>query len=453
MKELIHNQRHFFNTHATKDIRFRLQQLRKLKRALQSNEQLLYDAIYEDFKKSAFDTYTTELALVYHDIDDAIKNLHRWARKQKVKTNLVNFPSTSYVLPQPLGVSLVIGAWNYPYQLSLAPVVAAMAAGCTVVLKPSEIPSRTSAAMKKVLTDSFSENYIAVVEGGVPETTELLQQKFDKIFFTGSSFVGKIIYKAAAEHLTPVTLELGGKSPAFVTEDCHLKMAVKRLVWGKFLNAGQTCISPDYILVHRAIEQQFLKLAKAEIEKEQFSIENGNYVQIINDHNLMRLQKMIDPNKVYFGGEVNTEERIISPTIMHNVSFEDAVMQEEIFGPIMPVIVYDSLDEAVKKVNELPNPLACYVFTKNKKTKLKILNEIAFGGGGINENVVHIANPNLPFGGVGSSGMGSYHGEAGFRAFSHYKSIIDKPTWLELPLKYYPHTKRKLWWIKQFFKF
>lgn len=453
MKELIHNQRHFFNTHATKDIRFRLQQLRKLKRALQSNEQLLYDAIYEDFKKSAFDTYTTELALVYHDIDDAIKNLHRWARKQKVKTNLVNFPSTSYVLPQPLGVSLVIGAWNYPYQLSLAPVVAAMAAGCTVVLKPSEITSRTSAAMKKVLTDSFSENYIAVVEGGVPETTELLQQKFDKIFFTGSSFVGKIIYKAAAEHLTPVTLELGGKSPAFVTEDCHLKMAVKRLVWGKFLNAGQTCISPDYILVNRAIEQQFLKLAKAEIEKEQFSIENGNYVQIINDHNLMRLQKMIDPNKVYFGGEVNTEERIISPTIMHNVSFEDAVMQEEIFGPIMPVIVYDSLDEAVKKVNELPNPLACYVFTKNKKTKLKILNEIAFGGGGINENVVHIANPNLPFGGVGSSGMGSYHGEAGFRAFSHYKSIIDKPTWFELPLKYYPHTKRKLWWIKQFFKF
>ncbi|MDC8003715.1 aldehyde dehydrogenase [Aureisphaera galaxeae] len=453
MKELIDNQRWFFNTHTTKDIRFRLQQLRTLKRALKANEQLLYDAIYADFKKSEFDTYATELALVYHDIDDAVKNLHKWSRKKKVKTNLVNFPAKSYVIPQPLGVALVIGAWNYPYQLSLAPVVAAMAAGCTIVLKPSEIPSGTSATMKKVISEHFSEEYFAVVEGGVPETTELLKQKFDKIFFTGSTFVGKIIYKAAAEHLTPVTLELGGKSPAFVTEDCNLKMAVKRLVWGKFLNGGQTCISPDYILVHRSIEQRFLELTKAEIEKEHYSVENGNYVQIINDRNVERLQKMIDPEKVYHGGEVDEEERIISPTVMHNVTFGDAVMQEEIFGPIMPVIAYDSLDEAVNKVIDLPKPLSCYVFTNSKKAKNKVLNEILFGGGGVNENVVHIANPNLPFGGVGTSGMGSYHGEDGFRAFSHYKSIIEKTTLFELPLKYYPHTPRKLWWIKQFFKF
>ncbi len=453
MKELIQNQRRFFKAHKTKDLRFRLRQLRKLKRILKANEQLFYDAIHKDFKKSEFDTYTTELALVYHDIEHAIKNLYRWARTQKVATNLVNFPAKSYVISEPLGVALVIGAWNYPYQLSLAPMVAAMAAGCTVVVKPSEIPSRTAAAMKKVLSEAFSEEYIAVVEGGVPETTELLQQKFDKIFFTGSSFVGKIIYKAAAEHLTPVTLELGGKSPAFVTEDCNLKMAAKRLIWGKFLNAGQTCIAPDFVLVHRSIEEKFLGLLKAEIEKEHFSIENDNYVQIINDKNVARLQQMIDPAKIYHGGEVNTEERIISPTILHKVTFSDVVMQEEVFGPILPVITYENLDDAINKVNEMPEPLSCYIFTKSGKTKKRILNEITFGGGCVNDNVVHIANPNFPFGGVGNSGIGNYHGEAGFRAFSHYKSILEKPNWLELPLKYYPHTSGKLWWIKQFFKF
>ncbi|MBX2829393.1 MAG: aldehyde dehydrogenase [Flavobacteriaceae bacterium] len=453
MKELIEHQRHFFRSHKTKDISFRLQQLKRLKRVLKSNEALLYEAIYADFKKSEFDTFATELGLVYHDIDDALRNLHKWSRKQHVKTNLVNFPAKSYVLPQPLGVALVIGAWNYPYLLSLGPVVAAMAAGCTIVLKPSEIPSNTSAAIKKVISEHFPTEYFTVVEGGIPETTALLKEKFDKIFFTGSTFVGKIIYKAAAEQLTPVTLELGGKSPAFVAEDCHLKMAVKRLVWGKFLNAGQTCVSPDYILVHRSIEQRFLALAKAEIEQENLRVENGNYVQIINDRNVERLEKMIDPEKIYYGGDVDRENRIISPTILSKVSWDDTVMQEEIFGPIMPVLVYDSLDEAVDRVNELSKPLSCYVFTKSAKTKKKVLNEILFGGGGVNENVVHLANPHLPFGGVGNSGMGSYHGEAGFRAFSHYKSIIEKTTLFELPLKYYPHTNGKLWWIKQFFKF
>ncbi|WP_461303605.1 aldehyde dehydrogenase family protein [Aureisphaera sp.] len=453
MKELIHNQRLYFNTHITKGIPFRVQQLKQLKRALKVNEQLLCDAIYDDFKKSAFDTYTTELALVYNDIDDALRHLYRWSRKQKVKTNLVNFPAKSYVIPEPLGVALIIGAWNYPYLLTLAPMVAAMAAGCTVVMKPSEIPIGTSKALKKVFSESFSEEYIAVVEGGIAETTDLLKQKFDKIFFTGSTHVGKIVYKAAAEHLTPVTLELGGKSPAFITKDCNLKMAVKRLIWGKFLNAGQTCVSPDYVMVHQSIEQRFLELAKTEIEKEQYQIENGNYVQIINERNLERLSKLIQPDKVYYGGEVRRDERVVGPTILHNVKFTDPVMQEEIFGPILPVITYESLDQAVSLVNTLPKPLSCYVFTRSRRAKRKILTELSFGGGGVNENVLHIANHHLPFGGVGSSGMGSYHGEAGFRAFSHYKSILEKPNWLELPLKYYPQTNRKLWWIKQFFKF
>ena len=453
MHQLVTNQRTYFNTHATKSIKFRQQQLKRLKKALQSNEALLYDAIYSDFKKSPFETYFSELALVYYDIDEACKNLNKWSRKQRVGTNLLNFPATSYIVPEPLGVSLVIGAWNYPYQLSLAPMVAAMAAGCTVVLKPSELPTRTSSSMAKIISENFSPEYIAVVEGGVQETTELLQQKFDKIFFTGSTAVGKIVYKAAAENLTPVTLELSGKSPAFVLKDCDLKMTVKRLIWAKFLNAGQTCIAPDFIMVDASIEQEFLARCKEEIEKEQFSFDNGNYTQIINDRNLMRLQEMIDPEKVSYGGKVIEEQRYIEPTIMENVSFDDAVMQEEIFGPILPVMTYNNLEEAVDQVRKLPNPLSCYVFTRNRKIKMKILNEISFGGGMVNDAVTHISNSNLPFGGVGSSGIGSYHGEAGFKAFTHYKGIVEKSTLLELPLKYYPHSKRKLWWIKQFFKF
>ncbi|MBL4663919.1 MAG: aldehyde dehydrogenase family protein, partial [Flavobacteriaceae bacterium] len=330
--------------------------------------------------------------------------------------------------------------------------VAAMAAGCTVVLKPSELSKQASIAIKKIISKSFSEEYIAVVEGGIPETTKLLAEKFDKIFFTGSTTVGKIVYKAAAVNLTPATLELGGKSPAFVTADCNLKLTVKRLVWAKFLNSGQTCIAPDYVVVDRKIEKRFLELCQQEIEKEQFSFANGNYVQIINDRNLTRLQALIDPSKVFYGGAVNSEERYMAPTIVQNISFEDAIMQEEIFGPILPVIAYDSLDEVMSKVKELSRPLSCYVFTKSSKTKRKVLNELSFGGGMVNDAVMHITNSLLPFGGVGASGMGSYHGEAGFKTFTHYKSVIEKSNLFELPLKYFPHTKTKLWWINQFFK-
>ena len=452
MHAIISEQRNYFNTHATKRISFRIQQLKKLKAALKANEPLLTEAVYADFKKSSFDTQATELALVYRDIQDACHKLHYWAKKKPAKTNLLNFPAKSYFKAEPLGVTLVIGSWNYPYLMSLGPLVAAMAAGCTVVVKPSELPVHASAALKKVLSKTFAEEYIAVVEGGVPETTQLLAQKFDKIFFTGSSKVGKIVYKAAAEHLTPVTLELGGKSPAFVTADCNLKLAVKRLIWGKFLNAGQTCIAPDYVLVDKKIEQRFLEACRTEIEKEQLSFANGNYSQIINNRNLERLQSLIDPAKVFYGGTIDSAERYIAPTIIQNASFEDAIMQEEIFGPILPVIAYDSLDDTINKVAALPKPLSCYVFTGKSKTKKKVLNGLSFGGGMVNDTVMHITNSHLSFGGVGASGIGSYHGETGFRTFSHYKSVIEKSNWLELPLKYFPHTKTKLWWIKQFFK-
>lgn len=447
--QIVANQRSFFRSEATKSIAFRIEQLKKLKAVLQKNEDLLMKAIHQDFHKSEFDTYSNELGLVYTDIKEAIKKVKHWSKTKRVGTNLINFPAKSYIIPEPLGVALVIGAWNYPYQLAFAPIVAALAAGCTVVLKPSELPSNTSRAMAQVINENFNANYLTVVEGGVQETTSILEQRFDKIFFTGSSKVGKIVYQAAAKHLTPVTLELGGKSPAFITESCHIKMTAKRLVWAKFLNAGQTCIAPDYLLVHRSIKKEFTEAIIVEIKASQFSLENENYVQIVNEQNVQRLIQLIDPQKVIYGGTYDLEKRIIEPTVIDNVTYQDKIMQEEIFGPLLPLIEYTDISEAITYVKEGEKPLSCYVFTKDAATKRRILKEISFGGGGVNEAIMHITTSKLPFGGVGSSGMGSYHGEAGFKTFSHFKSILDKPNWLELNLKYSPRTKTKLNLIKK----
>jgi len=449
MQELVEAQKKFFNTNATKGIAFRIDQLKKLENLLRENEELLHQAIYEDFKKSSFENYTTEISLLYHDIREAVKNVRKWSSKKRVATNLANLPAKSYIIPEPLGTSLIIGAWNYPYQLSLAPAIAAIAAGNTVILKPSELPINTSNAMAKLINENFDPGFFRVVEGGVAETTALLDQRFDKIFFTGSIAVGKIVYQAAAKNLVPVTLELGGKSPAIITENCDLKMTVKRLIWGKFLNAGQTCIAPDYVMVHTAIKDRFLEMAKNEIEASRFEVEEDNYVQIINEAHMHRLIDLIDVHKVFVGGKYNLEARIIEPTILKDVSFDDKIMKDEIFGPILPVINYGNLDTAIAQIKSMPKPLACYVFTKDKQVKQKILNEIPFGGGAINDTIMHIANSNLGFGGVGDSGIGSYHGEHGFRTFSHYKGILEKATWIEPELKYYPHTKTKLKWIKR----
>ncbi|CAM3368006.1 aldehyde dehydrogenase [Aequorivita lipolytica] len=453
MNQIITAQRNFFNSQATKNLHFRKAQLKTLQKALEQNEALLHEAIYKDFKKSEFDNYSTELSLLYKDIKEARSSIFQWASRKNVSTGILNFPASSYIIPEPLGVCLVIGAWNYPYQLSFAPVIAAIAAGNTVILKPSELPTNTAAAMAKIVKENFDPAFFTVVEGGVEETQELLKQKFDKIFFTGSTKVGKIVYKAAAENLTPVTLELGGKSPAIVTESCNLKVSVKRLVWGKFLNAGQTCIAPDYVLVHKSIEQQFLEQTKEEIISQYFSFENDNYVQIINDRNFERLSKMLVPEKIYYGGETNAETRYIQPTVMQNVTMEDAVMQEEIFGPILPVLTYETIEEAIAKVNSLPKPLSCYLFTKSSSIKKKILKEISFGGGAINETLMHLSNSNLPFGGVGRSGIGSYHGHTGFKTFTHYKSVMDKPTWLDPSIRYSPHTPFRLKLMRWFMKF
>ncbi len=452
IKEIIAGQQDFFNSNQTKDVSFRIEQLKKLKKVFKENEELLYNAIYEDFGKSEFETYETELALLYHEVNNFIRNIRKWSKRKRVATGIANFPAKSYIIPEPLGVTLVIGAWNYPYQLSLAPAVASLAAGNTVVLKPSELPSKTSEVMTKLINDNFPSDYFCVVQGDVKETTELLEYRFDKIFFTGSIPVGRIIYTAAAKHLTPVTLELGGKSPAFVFADTDIKMSAKRIVWAKFLNAGQTCIAPDYILVDKSIEEKFLEALKIEIVKyPQSSKEVGeNYLKIINTNNFDRLAKLIDKSKIYFGGNTDRDERFISPTILHNVSFADEVMQDEIFGPILPVLTFTDVNEAIKEVKERPKPLSCYIYSKNRNNIDKLLTELSFGGGAINDSIMHLSNSNLPFGGVGFSGMGSYHGKAGFDTFSHYKSILDKPFWFETSLKYAPYSKNKMKIIKWF---
>jgi len=452
MKDIVATQRLFFNSHTTKNIHYRIQQLECLEQTLNSNIEILDKAIYDDFKKSSFENYLTEIGIVLHDIKQAKRKLSRWSSKKRVKTNFANFPATSYTIAEPLGVTLIISSWNYPYHLSLAPVVAAIAAGNTVILKPSEIAAKTSFVLATILNQAFDPRFLKVIEGGVQETTELLKQKFDKIFFTGSTRVGKIIYKAAAVHLTPVTLELGGKSPVFITSDANIKMAAKRIVWGKYLNAGQTCIAPDYVYIDTRVCKAFMQAAISEIKKAKYAFKNENYVQIIDEGNFDRLTSLLNCSNIYFGGQSDRAKRYIAPTILNDVNFNDPIMQEEIFGPLLPVLTFSDLDQAIANVNTMPNPLACYVFTSDKKVKKKIIKEIAFGGGAINDSIMHISNPNLPFGGVGSSGFGRYHGKEGFNSFSNFKSILDKPTWFESSLKYAPYTQKKLAIIKKLLK-
>lgn len=451
IKNIVVAQHKYFNTNSTKNIDFRLEQLKKVKHIIQSNENLLYEAIKADFMKSEFETYVSELSLLYHEIDTFISSLRKWSKRQKVSTGLINFPAKSYIIPEPLGVTLIIGAWNYPYQLSLVPAISSLAAGNTVVLKPSELPEHTSRVMAKLINENFSKDYFHVIEGGINETTTLLEQSFDKIFFTGSTPVGRIVYQAAAKNLTPVTLELGGKSPTFVLADADIAMTAKRLVWAKFINAGQTCVAPDYILVDKRIEAQLIDAMKLELQKypKSFKEMNDNYVQIINVRNFDRVSQLIDKNKVCYGGLIDRENRFISPTIMNNISFDDKIMEDEIFGPILPVLSFTNLDEVIEKVKERQKPLACYVYSNSKAKIDKILNEVSFGGGAINDSIMHLTNNKLPFGGVGHSGFGSYHGKAGFDTFTHYKSILHRSNWYESNLKYSPYSLKKLKWIKR----
>ncbi|MFT3678637.1 MAG: aldehyde dehydrogenase [Ferruginibacter sp.] len=449
LSKIFEAQKVFFNTHKTKDVSFRKESLLKLKDVLQGNEQRLFEAIYKDFRKGTFDTFLTELNLVYKEINYFIKNLDKLTKPKKAKTPLSLQPGNSHVYADPLGVTLVIGAWNYPYQLTLVPLVTAVAAGNTCVVKPSELPENTMHLLGHLINTNFPSDYVHVVKGGIPETTELLKFRWDKIFFTGSPKVGQIVYEAAAKNLVPVTLELGGKSPAIVTKTANLEVAAKRIVWGKFLNGGQTCIAPDYLLVEESIKHKFLQLLKDKIQEICYSDGAEHYTSIINKRNYDRIINLIDPEKLFYGGKHNDDTLYIEPTILAEVSYEDDVMQEEIFGPVLPVLSFHSYEAALEKIIGGEKPLAAYLFTDNDDEKDQLLHKVSFGGGCINDTLMQITSEYLPFGGIGNSGIGHYHGEFGFISFSHQKSVIEKKTWGEPDWKYPPYTDNKLRWIKK----
>lgn len=441
IKKLIDKQREYFRKGITLDIDFRINKLKILRRAIIENESLILKALKEDLNKSDFEGYETEIGIVLDEIRYIIKNLKSWAKPKKVKTPLTQFISTSYIYPEPYGITLIIAPWNYPFQLVIAPLIGSISAGNCSIVKPSEYAPHTSKVISKIIVDNFEEEFIAVVEGGIDVNKALLKEKFDYIFFTGSVNVGKIVMEAASRHLTPVTLELGGKSPCIVDEDADIDLAAKRIVWGKFLNAGQTCVAPDYLYLHKNIKDYFIKSAIKYI-KEFFGenpLKSEDYPRIINIKHFNRLKNLLKEGDILYGGDFDEEKLYIAPTIIDNITWEDFVMQDEIFGPILPVLVFEELDEVVETVNTHPKPLALYYFSNDKEKQKRVISEISFGGGCINDTIVHLATPYLPFGGVGNSGMGSYHGKASFDTFSHKKSVLKKSNLIDIPLRYPPY--------------
>ncbi|MER2997521.1 aldehyde dehydrogenase [Pontibacter populi] len=445
-------QRRYFTEGNTQPVAFRKEQLRKLQRVLKKHEQELFDALYADFRKPALEAFGTEIGFIELELKLAIKNIDDWTKPRKVPETLINFPAKSYVYPQPYGVALIISPWNYPLNLLFTPLIGAMTAGNCAILKPSEIAANTAAVVKRIISQNFDERYIAVVEGGVETTQHLLAQRFDYIFFTGSTQVGKVIMKAAAENLTPVTLELGGKSPAIVDMDADLELAARRICWGKFLNAGQTCVAPDYVLVQEDVKEELIQQMARSLQEFYGAqpADSPDFARIINDRHFKRLCNMLTPESIRVGGKTDAESRYIAPTILEISSWDHPSMQEEIFGPILPVIPFNDLHEAINMVNRHEKPLALYFFSTNKSQQQRILREVTFGGGCINDTISHLANPNLPFGGVGNSGLGSYHGIASFDVFSHQKSILNRGTWLDLPFRYPPYGN-KLKLLRKFF--
>lgn len=435
------------------NIDFRKAILKKLLDTIITHETDITNALYADFKKPEFEAVLTETNYVITELKDTIKNIKKWAKPKMVLPSILNFPSTDYIYSEPYGKVLIIAPWNYPFQLAICPLVSAIAAGNQVVLKPSELTPHTSAVITKIIKQTFAVNHVEVVEGGVEASQSLLAQRWDYIFFTGSVAVGKIVAKAAAENLTPVTLELGGKNPCIIDETANLKIAAKRIVWGKFINAGQTCIAPDYLLVHNTIKTEFVDFLKKEItlaygKKPETS---PDYPRIINAKNWTRLVQMIEADKVIFGGQTNEKEHYISPTLIQETDLDSAIMKEEIFGPLLPILSYQSEADLHAIISRYEKPLSLYVFTKNTAFAEKIIQDYSFGGGCVNDTVVHFSNKRLPFGGVGHSGIGAYHGTLSFDTFSHKKAIVKKAYWLDLPMRYAPY-KNKLKTIKKLLK-
>jgi len=454
LQPYLDRQKKFFQTGKTKNVTYRIKQLKKLKNILIQNEELLIGEVYKDFKKSAFETYATEIGLVITDINYAIKNVESWCRQESVSTSLVNFPSKNFIITEPYGSALIISPWNYPILLALQPLVGAIAAGNTVILKPSELTPNTSSTLEKLLSESFQEEFLKVILGGAEESSMLVKMDFDYIFFTGSTRVGKIIMRDAAERLTPLTLELGGKSPCIVDKTANLEVSAKRIAWGKFVNAGQTCVAPDYLLVEKSIKSEFLAHLKNAIHQlyGDDPKESPDYPRIINEIHFDRLASLLNDGDIVVGGDSERSTKYIAPTIINSITLEDSIMKDEIFGPILPVLEYESVEECITIINARPRPLALYVFTSDQELEDKIMNTVSFGGGAVNDTIAQLGNHHLSFGGVGASGFGSYHGKSSFDSFSHKKSVMKKPFWPDVPIRYAPYDDIKLGLVKKILK-
>ncbi|WP_436513144.1 aldehyde dehydrogenase [Clostridium thermobutyricum] len=455
LKKVFLDQKEFFKTGKTKNIDFRIDALKKLKKAIKENEEDFLIALNKDLGKSKFEGYATEIGIVYDEINIHLKNLRYWVRKKKVKSSIIYFPSKNYIYKEPYGVALIIGPFNYPFQLVIAPLIGAISAGNCAVIKPSESSLNTSLLLEKVINKTFQGNYIKVVAPteGKEAVTELINTPYDYIFFTGSVGVGKIVMEAAAKNLTPLTLELGGKSPCIVDKDSKIELAAKRIVWGKLLNAGQTCVAPDYLMVHKDIKDELLKKLVEEIEK-QYGKDiknNEEYPRIIRERDTEKLKEYFNDGKIYYGGEYDISDRFIHPTILTDVQANSPVMENEIFGPILPVIEFSDIDEAINFVNSRPKPLALYYFSESSSNIEKVLKDTTSGGVTINDTVIHVAQTSLPFGGVGNSGMGDYHGKASFETFSHSRSVVKRGTFIEFNIRFAPF-KDKIKLLKKVMK-
>lgn len=441
--EILESQRKFFRSGATLPVSFRVEMLKKLYRTIKKYETEIEDALTKDLGKSDFEGFMCEVGLVLTEISYMIRHTRKFAKEKTVYTPLAQFASRSYKKPSPYGNVLVMSPWNYPFLLTIDPLVDAIAAGNTAIVKPSAYSPATSAVMKKMLEECFAPEYVAVVTGGRKENAALLEKKFDFVFFTGGQTVGKEVLRHTAETLTPAVLELGGKSPCIVDSTAKIKLAAKRIVFGKYLNCGQTCVAPDYILCHKSVKDTFIKEVCAQIKKQygENPLENKDYGKIINEKHFERLCGLIQKEKTVIGGEVNPQTLQIAPTVMDNVNWDDPIMQEEIFGSIMPVLTFESFEEIYERLANSPKPLAFYLFSENRDRIKEVTQRCQYGGGCINDTVIHLATSEMAFGGVGESGMGGYHGKDGFDAFSHTKSIVDKKTWMDLPMRYQPYNR------------
>lgn len=450
---LFQKQKAFFRSGKTREMDFRRESLKKLREAIQSREADIMAALKQDLNKSEQEAFVTEIGYLVQEISFVTKHMKFWARPQKVKTALTHVGSSGYIYPEPYGASLIIAPWNYPFMLALSPLIGAVAAGNCVVLKPSELTPHVSSLLAGLIADTFDPDHVTVVEGSADTSTELLKQPFDKIFFTGSPGVGRIVMEAAAKHLTPVTLELGGKSPAIVDQDADLSLAAKRIAWGKWLNAGQTCVAPDYLWVHEEIKEGLIQQIQKAIRQfyGEDPLQNPDYTRIVNERHFQRLTAYLQEGTAILGGETDPEHLKIAPTLLDGVTWEESVMKDEIFGPILPVLTFQDLSQVVERVTARPKPLALYYFSKDRGKQEEILRSISFGGGCINDTIMHLATPYLPFGGVGNSGIGNYHGKHSFDCFSHQKSVLKQTDKFDLPFRY-PSSKNGLRVLRRIMK-